>query len=222
MHVNTRNKPVNRLIDKGAYALSDIELLSIIISNGVSDDSAMDISAEVLKSYCIGELGCVSPEALQSIYGIGKAKSGQISAVFELAKRYTYESGFGDCVKLGSPELVYKYLYPKVMGHKKEMFFLLMLDTKNCLIKEEIVSIGSLNANVVHPREVFKSAILNSTAAIVIAHNHPSGDPNPSQNDVEITRRIVETGRLVGIEVLDHIIVGGTGGYLSMKESDLM
>lgn len=220
--IDKKNMPISRLIDKGAYSLSDTELLSIVIGSGTSKSSAIDISAEILEAYSVGDLGCVSPETLQNIHGIGKAKSSQISAVFELAKRYTCESAFGDCIKLGSPELVYKYLYPKVIGHKKEMFFLMMLNTKNCLIKEEIVSMGSLNANIVCPREVFKPAIVNSAATIVVAHNHPSGDTVPSHNDVDITRRIAETGKMIGIEVLDHVIVGGTGGYLSMKEQGLM
>lgn len=220
--INEKDMPINRLIDKGAYALSDTELLSIIINSGTSKSSAIDISTEVLESYSIGELGCVSPESLQDVYGIGKTRSSQILAVFELAKRYMCESAFGDCIKLGSPERVYEYLYPKAMGHKKEMFFLLMLDTKNCLIKEEVVSTGSLNANIVHPREVFKPAIVNSAAAIVVAHNHPSGDTSPSHNDMGITKKLVETGKMIGIEVLDHMIIGGTGGYLSMKEQGLM
>lgn len=220
--IDKKNMPISRLIDKGAYSLSDTELLSIVIGSGTSKSSAIDISAEVLESYSIGELGGVSPEELQVVHGIGKAKSSQISAVFELAKRYTCESAFGDCIKLGSPELVYKYLYPKVVGQKKELFFLMMLNTKNCLIKEEVISMGSLNANIVHPREVFKPAIMNSAAAIVVSHNHPSGDTGPSQNDVDITRKLVDTGNMVGIEVLDHMIIGGNGGYLSMKEQCLM
>ena len=216
------DRPIDRLINKGSYALSDTELLSIVIGSGTHDRSAIDICAEVLESYTIGELGGVSPEQLQVVHGIGKAKASQISAVFEIAKRYTCESAFGDCIKLGSPELVYKYLYPKYIGQKKEMFVLMMLDTKNCLIKSEVISLGSLNANIVHPREVFKPAILNSAAVIVVAHNHPSGDTGPSQNDVDITRKLVNTGNMVGIEVLDHIIIGGNGGYLSMKEQCLM
>lgn len=219
---NEGDVPINRLIKKGADSLSTTELLSIIIGNGVQSNVSTDICAEVLETYSITELGCVSPKMLQSINGIGKAKSGQISAVFELAKRYSTETEFGtDTIRLSSPEVAYQYLYPRTKGQKKEMFICLMLDTKNQLISEDVISIGSLNANIVHPREVFKSAIVNSAAAIIIAHNHPSGDPAPSQNDIDITRKLMETGRVVGIEVYDHIIIGD-GRYLSMKEQNLM
>ena len=218
IYKNKADMPINRLIEKGPSALSMPELISIIINGG---ENVMDVSNSILTRYSMEELGCVSPEALQELHGIGRVKASQISAVFEIAKRYSCDIGSCDSIRLSSPEAVFKFLYPKVRGMKKEVFTSLLLDTKNNLIREDVVSIGSLNANIVHPREVFKTAIENSAAAIIVSHNHPSGDPNPSQNDIDITRKLVETGRIVGIELYDHIIIGD-GRYLSLKESNLM
>jgi len=151
---------------------------------------------------------------------VGAAKAAEITALFELARRletFTEE----EKPRISSPEAAYQFIYPKLREQKKESFIALHLDTKNQLICEETVSVGSLNANIVHPREVFKTAIQESAAAIIVAHNHPSGDPAPSQNDIDITRKLVETGKVVGIELYDHIIIGD-GRYLSLKEQNLI
>lgn len=150
------------------------------------------------------------------IHGIGKAKASQIAAVFELARRLeTYIEEPKQ--KVRSPRDVYALMYPKMREQKKEKFVTLYLDTKNQILKEEVVSVGSLNASIVHPREVFKSALIESSASVIMIHNHPSGDPSPSREDILVTEKLVEGGKLLGIDVLDHIIIG-EGRYVSLKD----
>ncbi|PIP17201.1 MAG: hypothetical protein COX44_01205 [Candidatus Portnoybacteria bacterium CG23_combo_of_CG06-09_8_20_14_all_37_13] len=124
-------------------------------------------------------------------------------------------------ILLNSPQAVTNYLREKLGREKKEYFVILLLDSRNNLIKDTIVSIGTLNANLVHPREVFKEAVDNRAASIIIAHNHPSGDPEPSEDDLEITKRLVESGKILGVEVVDHIIITKTG-FISFKEKNLL
>lgn len=136
---------------------------------------------------------------------------------FELARRlecYTEEKK----PKIASPEDVYRLLYPQLRECKKEMFIIICLDTKNQIIAKEVISIGSLNANIVHPREVFKSALLASSAHIIVSHNHPSGDPTPSREDIEITGKLLDAGKILGVDLLDHVIIGD-GRHFSMKEA---
>jgi DNA repair protein RadC len=151
------------------------------------------------------------------IHGIKSGKATQIVACFELARRletFDCSSKF----KINSPEDVYRRLYPAMRESKKEHFVELCLDTKNQVIREDTISIGSLNANVVHPREVFRTALIESASSIIVVHNHPSGDPIPSREDIEITKKLVETGKIMGISVLDHVIIGD-GRHFSMKEA---
>lgn len=154
---------------------------------------------------------------LMKIHGIKVGKAAQIAACFEIARRL---ESFKDepKPKINSPDDVYRRIYPSMREQKRENFIELCLDTKNQIIKEETISIGSLNANVVHPREVFKTALAESAAHIIVVHNHPSGDPSPSREDIEITKKLVEAGKIIGIEVLDHVIIG-EGRHFSMKEA---
>jgi DNA repair protein RadC len=152
------------------------------------------------------------------IHGIKSGKATQIVACFELARRLE-SFGVSTKFKINSPEDVYRRLYPAMRESKKEHFIELCLDTKNQVIREDTVSIGSLNANVVHPREVFRTALMESAAHTIVAHNHPSGDPTPSREDIDITKKLVETGKIMGIDVLDHIIIGD-GRHFSMKEAE--
>jgi DNA repair protein RadC len=151
------------------------------------------------------------------VHGIKESKAAQISACFEIARRLESFNSI-EKPKISSPEDVYRRLFPRMREQKKEMFIELCLDTKNQILKEEVISVGSLNANVVHPREVFKLALTESAAHIIVAHNHPSGDPTPSREDIEITKKLVETGNIMGITVLDHVIIGD-GRHFSMKEA---
>ncbi len=218
--IQPKDRPRERLLKNGPSALSDSELLAIILRTGTKGENVLNLCSRILATYNIQQLSRTPPTRLKEIHGVGTAKAAEITALFELARRletFTEE----EKPRISSPEAAYQFIYPKLREQKKESFIALHLDTKNQLICEETVSIGSLNANIVHPREVFKTAIQESAAAIIVAHNHPSGDPAPSQNDIDITRKLIDTGKIVGIELYDHIIIGD-GRYLSMKEQNLI
>jgi len=169
----------------------------------------------LLTNYNIKQISCMSVAKLEGM-GFTRNESLKVQSVFELARRLeTYVEDTKR--KISSPKDVYALLYPKLREQKKEKFITLYLDTKNQIIKEETVSIGSLNASIVHPREVFKVALEMSCASIIVTHNHPSGDPSPSREDISVTEKLVEGGKLLGIDVLDHIIIGD-GRYTSLKD----
>ncbi len=175
------------------------------------------MSQRVLSQFDLKQLSAIDASQLMKIHGIKSGKAAQIVACFELARRLEmFERS--PKFKINSPEDVYRRLYPAMRESKKEHFMELCLDTKNQVIREDTISIGSLNANIVHPREVFRTALIESAAHIIVSHNHPSGDPTPSKEDVDITKKLVETGKIMGIEVLDHVIIGD-GRHFSMKEA---
>ena len=210
-------RPRERLIKNGPSSLSDSELLAIILRTGSRKENVINMSQRLLKEYNIKQLSQANLKQLMKINGIKESKAAQIAACFEIARRL--ESFHEDeKPKINSPDDIYRRLYPRMRGQKKEMFVELCLDTKNQVLREDIISVGSLNANVVHPREVFKLALAESAAHIIVAHNHPSGDPTPSREDIEITRKLAETGNIMGITVLDHVIIGD-GRHFSMKEA---
>ncbi|HII00477.1 TPA: JAB domain-containing protein [Methanosarcinaceae archaeon] len=209
-------RPRERLVRNGPESLSNAELLAIILGTGSREENVVSMSSRILSEYSIKQLSLANIKRLMQIHGIGEAKASQISAVFELARRletFVEEPKR----KVRSPKDVYTLMYPKMREQKKEKFITLYLDTKNQILKEETVSIGSLNASIVHPREVFKSALLESSASVIMIHNHPSGDPSPSREDILVTEKLVEGGKLLGIDVLDHIIIGD-GKYVSLKD----
>jgi DNA repair protein RadC len=210
-------RPRERLIKNGASALSDSELLAIILRTGTIQENVINLSQRILSRYNLKQLSQTNLAQLMEINGIKESKAAQIAACFEIARRL---ESFNEASKpkINSPEDVYRRIYPRMREQKKEMFIELCLDTKNQIIKEDTISIGSLNANIVHPREVFKTALAESAAHIIVAHNHPSGDPTPSREDIEITRKLAETGKIIGIDVLDHVIIG-EGRHFSMKEA---
>ncbi len=209
-------RPRERLVRNGPESLSNAELLAIILRTGSRAENVVSMSSRILSEYSIKQLSLANIKRLMQIHGIGEAKASQISAVFELARRletFVEEPKR----KVRSPKDVYTLMYPKMREQKKERFITLYLDTKNQILKEETVSIGSLNASIVHPREVFKSALMESSASVIMIHNHPSGDPSPSREDIMVTEKLVEGGKLLGIDVLDHIIIGD-GRYVSLKD----
>jgi DNA repair protein RadC len=215
--MQAEERPSSRLMLKGPASLSNAELLSIILKTGSAAENAINLSQRVLSQYDLKQLSVVDMMQLMKIHGIKLAKAAQIAACFELARRLErFEST--SKFKINSPEDVYRLLYPAMRESKKETFMELCLDTKNQVIREDTVSIGSLNANIVHPREVFRTALIESAAHIIVAHNHPSGDPAPSREDVDITKKLAETGKIMGIDVLDHVIIGD-GRHFSMKEA---
>ncbi len=210
-------RPRERLIKNGASALSDSELLAIILRTGSRQENVINLCQRIIREYNLKQLSQANLTQLIKIHGIKESKAAQIIACFELARRLE-SFNEEEKPKINSPEDVYRRIYPMMREQKKEMFIELCLDTKNQIIKEGTISIGSLNANIVHPREVFKMALTESAAHIIVAHNHPSGDPTPSREDIEITKKLVETGNIMGITVLDHVIIGD-GRHFSMKEA---
>ncbi len=213
-------RPRERLIRHGAVVLSNAELLAILLRVGTKEENAISLAHRILKQeeglrYLVDS----KVEQMACIKGIGQAKAAQLKAAIELGKRLaTFELGVDKPVK--SPQDVADLLMEDMRYLKKEHMKLVLLNIKCNLISVEEISIGSLNASIVHPREVFNPAIKKSSASIIMVHNHPSGDPTPSSEDTGITARISEAGKLIGIELVDHIIIGD-GKYISMKEKGM-
>ncbi|WP_172254726.1 RadC family protein [Saccharibacillus deserti] len=214
-------RPRERMLQYGAGALSHSELLAILIRTGRQGESAVHLAQRVLnEAGTLKGLADLNLSELMQIKGVGPAKAVQIKAGIELGLRLSRRSS-ADKVVVRSPHDAYEAVAVELRDLRKEHFVCLFLNTKNHVIGTETLSVGSLNASIVHPREVFRAAIKCSSASIVCAHNHPSGDPAPSPEDISLTRRLVEAGRIVGIDVLDHIVVGD-GTYVSLKEQGLM
>ncbi len=214
-------RPRERLIKFGPEALSAQELLALIIGRGIPKKSVMNIAQELLARFGnIKAISQASIEALSEIKGIGLAKAAQIKACFELGKRQDLEPELKN-YDIKNPQSVVKAIRASIKDKAKEHFKLILLDTRNKIIGISTISIGTLNASLVHPREIFKEAIIHNSASVVLAHNHPSGDPEPSEEDLTITERLVESGKILGIEVIDHIIIGKTN-FSSFKERGLI
>ncbi len=200
------NRPRERLIKHGFPALSDAELLALILQKGTKEENVIDMSNRLLSKYGISKLSELSLKELQEIRGIGPAKAMQVMALFEFNKRHNLVVKPIKYIK--STEDVFSIFHEKLKGEKQEIFMIIMLNSKNMIIGEETISIGTLEQTLTHPREVFKPAIKNSASRIILVHNHPSGDPNPSDADRKLTDRLVESGDLLGINVIDHVIIG--------------
>ena len=215
-------RPREKLAQYGVDVLSNSELLAILIGTGTKDASAIMLANRILalEKGGISYLCCCTADELSEIQGIGKAKSCQIIAAIELGKRIATRPK-DKKVNIKSPNEVASLFLEEMRYLKKEVFKVLLLNTKNEIIKIENISVGTLNSSMVHPREVFCSAIRKSACSVVLVHNHPSGNPAPSRTDVDITERLVKAGELLGINVLDHLIIGD-GIYVSLKEKMLM
>jgi len=213
-------RPRERLLKEGAQSLSDAQLLAIILRTGSNEKSVIDTAIELLQEFGgLKGIEGASIKELKSFKGLGNAKIAQIKASFELGKRILTHEVKGQV--LNSAQIVYKYFFPKLNGLKKEVFIALLLDTKLGLIKEVKVSEGTLNQSLIHPREVFKEAVKESAYAIIVVHNHPSGDPTPSEQDIEITKKLKKASEILEISLLDHVIIGN-GRYFSMKEHGII
>ena len=214
-------RPRERLLDAGEEGLSDVELLAIIIGGGSSRGTALDLASRLLSKFgSFRRLSQCGIAELTDVHGIGAAKAARIKAALAIARRYSAQR-MPPGVPITGSERVAAYMEEKLAGLQKECFFCLLLDTKNQLIREQKVAMGSLSESVVHPREVFKTAISESASKVIFVHNHPSGNPAPSAQDRRLTTRLCKAGALLGIPVLDHIIVG-SGSYFSFAEKKLL
>jgi DNA repair protein RadC len=216
------DRPRERLFKLGSEALSAQEILELILGRGTKGESVMVTAQKLLSQFGnLKNLASASIEELRQIKGIGPAKAAQIRAAFELSKRLEDLPGEAAKITVKSPEDVIKTARTLLKGKKKEHFLILCLDTRNHLIKTNVVSIGSLDCSIVHPREVFKEAISSSASSVIFIHNHPSGDPTPSDDDIKMTKRLIEAGEIIGIDVLDHIVICDRE-HLSMKAKNLI
>lgn len=200
-------RPRERLLAHGVQALSVQEVLALVLGRGIRGESVMLTAQRLLSRF--GNLKAMAeatPEELASIKGIGPAKAAQLKAAFELGKRSDVPLPLISS-SIRSPTDVVAEMRAKLRGKKKEHFWIVLLNTRNQVIRTAESSVGSLNASIVHPREVFKEAVAASAASVILVHNHPSGDPQPSQEDIDLTRRLVQAGEMMGVSVLDHIIV---------------
>ena len=211
------DRPREKLIQYGPEKLSNSELLALLLRSGNKDVNAIELARKILKKFGAKELPNLNFKDLKKIPGLGPAKACEIIACFELGKRLLKDKKAQIFL---TPKEIWEEL-KDLRNHKKEHFVIFYLDSRNQEIKRETISIGSLNANLVHPREVFEPAVRNLTAQIILSHNHPSGDPEPSEDDLEITKRLVESGKILGIEVIDHIIVA-KNDFFSFKEKEII
>jgi len=216
-------RPRERLYKHGPQALKTSELLAIIIRVGSNEESALQVAERLLRKYDSNLKRLASENETQiaeGIKGLGPSKAAQIMAAFELGRRL---AAFIDSDKpqINSPEDVAHLMTPSIRDLTKETLHVLCLDTKNYVTKKRCIFEGSLNASIVHPREIFRFAIEEVAASIILVHNHPSGDPGPSSDDIRVTKQLVEVGKYVEIPILDHIIIG-EGRFVSLKEQQLI
>ncbi|GAA0718589.1 DNA repair protein RadC [Clostridium malenominatum] len=214
-------RPRERLLRYGSKSLSNIELLAILLRTGSKSENILNLCGRIIEiSGGLNGVLELSREELMQINGVGEAKVCQLLALSELFKRFkSFKSG--DSYKITKPNDAAYLVMEEMRYLKQEYIKLIMLNTKNAVIKIKDIFIGSLNSSILHPREIFSEAIKNNSSSIIICHNHPSGDPLPSNEDINITKRIKECGKIIGIDLLDHIIIGD-GVYISLKEKDMM
>ena len=216
-----KERPRERLLQHGPQPLTEAELLGILLGKGTRKKTAIDLGRELLAQHeSLQKLFSRSPSELMKVKGIGSAKAAILSAAFELVRRIQSEGDIPKPSFKRSLEVAHHYL-PLMRDLRKEVFRVLLLNRANRLIKEVTISEGTLEASIVHPRDVFREALLEPAAGIILIHNHPSGNPSPSEEDLRITRQLVEAGRLLGIKVYDHIILAGES-YRSLADEGLM
>src|SRR5882672_9383970 len=220
-HWSDAERPRERLCWNGPEALADAELLAIQLGSGTRGKSAIDVAREMLAAYgSLAEVAGREVVELAKLSGIGPAKAARLAAAFELTRRLRARTP-GARVKLASPAEVYAAFGPLMEDLQREVFRVALLDAQNGLLRDLVISEGTLSASLVHPREVFKPAILEGAASIVLLHNHPSGDPTPSREDIRLTRQLAECARLLDFRLHDHVIVG-RGAYVSLAERGMI
>ncbi len=213
------SRPRERFLNFGAASLSSAELLAIILRSGTKNLNIIDTCNEIIARFGLEKLADTTLAELQEIKGVGEAKAMQIKAVFELNNRMHFSLNKNKRIQAARD--VYEYMSGRIPDEMKEHLFVLHLNTKNQIIKSELVAVGTLNASLIHPREVFKSAIRESSNAIILVHNHPSGDVEPSNADRQVTELLKKASAIIQIDLLDHIIIGKTG-WFSFRESCLL
>lgn len=214
-------RPREKLLKYGAKNLSNAELIALIIRTGNKKRTAIELSQDILNYFGgLKALVNLSVEEIKEIKGIGLAKGAEIKAVIELSKRLSTSKETNKVI-IKNPRDIANLLMPELRYKKQEIFKLILLDIKNQVISTPLISKGGLSSSIVHPREVFREAIRRSSAAIILVHNHPSGIPDPSKDDIEVTKKLIEAGKIIGIDVLDHIVIGD-GTFISMKEKGII
>jgi len=215
-------RPREKLLDQGEDTLSDAELLAIILGSGTSRESALQLAQRMLKE--TGDLKTLSSLSVRELqarfHGIGPARAAQLKAALELSRRHSRDFAIAK-PKFSNSQMVFRHFHEMFHGKQQEEFWVIALDAKNKLLVKAQISKGTLMASLVHPREVFQIPIRNAAAGIIILHNHPSGEPEPSLEDRKVTNQLVEAGKVLGIPLLDHIIIGN-GCYYSFKDSDTL
>ncbi len=215
------DRPRERLQKLGVGALSVQEILALILGRGIAGESVVVTAQRLLSRFGnLKGIANASVEELSQVKGIGLAKASQLKAAFELANRLENSLEAGERPVVKTPENVVDLVRGRLSGKKKEYFLAILLDTRNHLIKVSEISVGSLDTSIVHPREVFKEAVAASAASVIFVHNHPSGDPEASDDDIKLTKRLAKAGEIMGIDILDHIIVTDKN-YQSLKRKDL-
>lgn len=226
MHIKTikeiplNDRPREKMAANGAAVLTDAELIAILLRTGTAEKSAIDIASEMTADGGLYKrlAGITRLNELTNIKGLGQAKAATVLAALEIGRRIASAKPI-EKIHLSCPQDVADFLMPRLRYAAKEQFVVILLNNKNKVVGTEVVSEGSLSSSIVHPREVFAPAILHHAAAIMVAHNHPSGDPKPSIEDEEVTRQLLRSGKVLGIPMIDHVIIGD-GNYYSFLENE--
>ena len=213
--IRSCQRPREKLLKYGTTILTDSELIAIILRTGNRQENVLDLTKRIIKNHNIKQLSSLNINKLKEIKGIGEAKACELTAAFELTKRLKLTKERKN--KADSPKTIAKRFIMELSNLKKEQLKGIYLNSRKEIIKEETISIGDLNNLIIHPREVFKIALEESAAAVILIHNHPSGNPKPSDEDEELTEQLANAGKMLGIELLDHIIIGANS-YYSFKE----
>ena len=216
------DRPREKMAANGAAVLTDAELIAILLRTGTAEKSAIDIASEMTADGGLYKrlAGITRLNELTNIKGLGQAKAATVLAALEIGRRIASAKPI-EKIHLSCPQDVADFLMPRLRYAAKEQFVVILLNSKNKVIGTEVVSEGSLSSSVVHPREVYGPAMLHHAAAIMVAHNHPSGDPKPSLEDEEVTRMLSRSGKVLGIPMIDHVIIGD-GNYYSFLENEAL
>lgn len=228
MHIKTikeiplNDRPREKMAANGVAVLTDAELIAILLRTGTAEKSAIDIASEMTADGGLYKrlAGITRLNELTNIKGLGQAKAATVLAALEIGRRIASAKPI-EKIHLSCPQDVADFLMPRLRYAAKEQFVVILLNNKNKVIGTEVVSEGSLSSSIVHPREVYAPAILHHAAAIMVAHNHPSGDPKPSTEDTEVTRVLARSGKVLGIPMIDHVIIGD-GNYYSFLENEAL